>query len=277
MMVDLEELKISLRMYKSCLGDGKFKVKEEKRVPVEVGQVRVLFWIPEEYVLVYHVEEEGLVHAVPLTIWTDLTTTSLRIRLRSSLDNSPKTLAPLPFDVYLRREVLEEESLPIYIVRKDTVEKVLRAVERAPVRTAIKPSWEFVKLVWKRYGELTLGSILATHIQREQQAEEEEQKAIIVYYPAFLYQKHYRTLQAYQRAASTNALRGKDWLGVVEEGKAVIYLPEEYEGRKVRIKLFDSVLYEGEGASKLIIENLPSELKSHEYLEEHLNVEILGD
>ena len=151
-----------LKLYKSLVSNEKFKVKEEKRVPVEVGQVRVLFWVPEEYVLVYDVEESGLVHAVPLTIWTDLTTTSLRIRLRSSLDNSQKTLAPLPFYVYLRREVLEQESLPIYIVREDTVEKVLRALERAPVRTAIKPSWRFIKLVWRRYYDLMIASILYT-------------------------------------------------------------------------------------------------------------------
>jgi len=276
-MVDLEELKISLRMYKSSLGDEKLKVKEDKRVSVAVGQVRVLFWMPEEYVLIFHIEEEGLVHAVPLTIWTDLTTTSLRIHLISSLDKTRKILAPLPFYAYLRKEVLEEESFPIYIVRQDTIEKVLKEVERAPTWSSIKPKREFIKLVWKRYSELTLGSILATHIQRELQAEEEEQKAIIISYPVFLYQKHYNILQAYQRAASTNALKGENWLGVAEENKIVIYLPQECEEKRIKVKLFDSVIYEGKGADKLIIENLPKELKSHEYLEEHLHVEVLED
>ena len=166
-MVDIKELKTLLKFYKSSLGDEKYAVKEEKRVPVEVGQVRVLFWMPEEYILIFHVEEEGLVHAVPLTIWTDLTTCLLKIHLISGLDKTRKTLAPLPFYVYLRKEVLEEESFPIYTVRKDTIEKVLKAVERAPVWSSIKPKWEFIKLVLKRYSGLTFGSIFATHIQRE--------------------------------------------------------------------------------------------------------------
>jgi len=164
-MVDIKELKTLLKFYKSSLGDEKLKVKEDKKVPVEVGQVRVLFWMPEEYILIFHVEEEGLVHAVPLTIWTDLTTCLLKIHLISN--KTCKALAPLPFFIYLRKEVLEEESFPIYIVRKDTIEKVLKAVERAPVWSAVKPKWEFIKLVWKRYSGLTFGSILATHIQRE--------------------------------------------------------------------------------------------------------------
>jgi len=63
-MLNKEELKMSLKLYKDSLGPERYKVKPEKRVPVEVGQIRVLFWMPNEYVLVYHIEEGGLVHAV---------------------------------------------------------------------------------------------------------------------------------------------------------------------------------------------------------------------
>ena len=159
----MAELKGLLKTYKGLISDERLKVRQEERIACDVGQVRLLFWIPEEYVLVYHVEEEGLVHAVPLTIWTELTTTTLRIRI-SSIDGY-KVLSPLPFCVYLRKEILEEESIPIYVVRKDTVEKVLKAVDRSPLGSGVYR--EFVELVWKRYSGLTLGSILATHIQRE--------------------------------------------------------------------------------------------------------------
>jgi len=167
MTEDKKDLAVLFRFYMRSVGDEKLKVKEDKRVPVAAGQVRVLFWMPEEYVLIFHIEEEGLVHAVPLTIWTDLTTSSLKIHLISGLDKTRKILAPLPFYVYLRKEVLEEESYPIYTVRKDTIEKVLKVVERAPTWSSIKPKREFIKLVWKRYSGLTLGSILTTHLQRE--------------------------------------------------------------------------------------------------------------
>jgi hypothetical protein len=62
----------------------------------------------------------------------------------------------------------------------------------------------------------------------------------------------------------------------VEEGKVVIYLPAEYEGKKVRIKFFEDVIYEGTASTKVVLENLP-DLPSYEYLEEHLHVEVLGD
>jgi len=60
--------------------------------------------MPEEYVLIFHVEEDGLVHAVPLTEWVSLTTCSIRIHIRHY------TFAPLPFIVYLRKELLEERN-----------------------------------------------------------------------------------------------------------------------------------------------------------------------
>jgi hypothetical protein len=106
-MLDIKQLKASLKLYKDSLGSERLKVKESARVPVQVGQIRVLFWMPEEYVLIFHIEDEGLVHAIPLTEWVSLTTCSIRIHIRHY------TFAPLPFIVYLRKELLEQESYPI--------------------------------------------------------------------------------------------------------------------------------------------------------------------
>jgi hypothetical protein len=165
-MIDKEQLKFSLKLYKDSLGPERYKVKPSARVPVEVGQIRVLFWMPNEYVLVYHIEEEGLVHAVPLTEWVSLTTCSIRIHIRHY------TFAPLPFIVYLRKELLEQESYPIAIVRQETIEKVLKAVDRSPTWSAIKPIRDFLKLVWKRYEDLTLSSLFYTHSLREKEHNE---------------------------------------------------------------------------------------------------------
>jgi hypothetical protein len=267
-MLDIKELKASLKFYKDSLGTEKLKVKESAMVPVQVGQIRVLFWMPEEYVLIFHIEDEGLVHAVPLTVWVSLTTCSLRLHIKNRI------FAPLPFLVYIRKEILEQESYPIAVVRQETIEKVLRAVDRSPTWSAIKPIRDFLKLVWKRYEDITLSSLFYTHIQREKQ--EEATKGLVIQLLPYVIQKYIHQLQAYQRAAQTKALKGKNWFGVVEEGKVVIYLPAEYEGKKVRIKFFEDVIYEGTASTKVVLENLPN-LPSHEYLEEHLHVEVLGD
>jgi hypothetical protein len=165
-MLDIKELKASLKFYKDSLGTERLKVKESARVPVQVGQIRVLFWMPEEYVLIFHIEDEGLVHAVPLTVWVSLTTCSLRLHIKDRI------FAPLPFVVYLRKEILEQESYPIAVVRQETIEKVLRAVDRSPTWSAIKPIRDFLKLVWKRYEDITLSSLFYTHIQREREHED---------------------------------------------------------------------------------------------------------
>jgi hypothetical protein len=267
-MLDIKELKASLKFYKDSLGTEKLKVKESAMVPVQVGQIRVLFWMPEEYVLIFHIEDEGLVHAVPLTVWVSLTTCSLRLHIKNRI------FAPLPFLVYIRKEILEQESYPIAVVRQETIEKVLRAVDRSPTWSAIKPKREFLKLVWKRYEDITLSSLFYTHIQREKQ--EEATKGLVIQLLPYVIQKYIHQLQAYQRAAQIKALKGKNWFGVVEEGKVVIYLPAEYDGKKVRIKFFEDVIYEGTASTKVVLENLPN-LPSHEYLEEHLHVEVLGD
>jgi hypothetical protein len=267
-MLDIKELKASLKFYKDSLGTERLKVKESERVPVQFGQIRVLFWMPEEYVLIFHIEDEGLVHAVPLTVWVSLTTCSLRLHIKNRI------FAPLPFVVYLRKEILEQESYPIAVVRQETIEKVLKAVDRSPTWSAIKPIRDFLKLVWKRYEDITLSSLFYTHIQREKQ--EETTKGLVIQLLPYVVQKYIHQLQAYQRAAQTKALKGKNWFGVVEEGKVVIYLPAEYEGKKVRIKFFEDVIYEGTANTKVVLENLP-DLPSHEYLEEHLHVEVLGD
>jgi len=158
---NMEELKASLKNYKEALGPERLKVRADRRVSPEVGHLRVFFWMPNEFVLVFKVEDEGLIHAVPLTEWVSLTTCSLRVHV------GPYTLAPLPFHVYLRKEVVEEESYPLALVRPETIEAVLRSVERSPTWSAWRPVREFLRLNWKRWEELTLGSLFYTHDLRE--------------------------------------------------------------------------------------------------------------
>ena len=158
----VRQLKKQLQQYKSQLS-YEFKTIEDKtkQKPVELHQIRQLLTSPAEYILVYHIEDTGLVYAVPLTVFVELSPSNLRLYIRDL------TFAPMPYYVYLNKEALEKISLPIAVVKPETVKKVLEDVERTPHNSNIKPIDEFVKLVWKRYEQLVLASLLYNVIKQE--------------------------------------------------------------------------------------------------------------
>jgi hypothetical protein len=164
---DMEQLKMSLKLYKDSLGDEMLKVKKEAQVPPAFGQIRVLFWMPEEYFLIYHVEDSGLVHVVPMTSWVRLSTVPLRV----VVDERGTELKPLPFHAYLREELVLNHSYPLTTATEAVVKAVLRAVDRSPTWSAWRPVREFLRLVWKRWEGLTLGSLFYTHDLREKKGE----------------------------------------------------------------------------------------------------------
>jgi hypothetical protein len=70
-------------------------------------------------------------------VWVSLTICPLRLHIKDRI------FAPLPFVVYLRKEILEQESYPIAVVRQETIEKVLRAVDRSPLWVCNKTDKRF--------------------------------------------------------------------------------------------------------------------------------------
>jgi hypothetical protein len=158
----LKRLREELQMYKERYTlDFQTIENEKKRKPVQISQVRKLLTTPPEYILIYHIEDTGLVHAVPLTEFVNLTTSNLRIHLPNL------TLAPMPYYVYLNKEALEKISRPIAVVKAETIEKVLQDVEKTPTTSNIRPINEFIQLVWKRYEQLTIASLLYNAIKQE--------------------------------------------------------------------------------------------------------------
>ncbi len=156
-------LEKELQRYKTQY-TSKFKTieKREKQRPIEPYQIRKLLTRPYEYILIYHIENIGLVHAVPLTTFTNLTPSNLRIHLPNL------TLAPMPFYVYIIKEALEKISLPIAIVKPETAQKVIEDVEKTPHTSYLKPVDEFIRLVWKKYEKLTVASLLYNAMKQEE-------------------------------------------------------------------------------------------------------------
>jgi hypothetical protein len=155
----IRKLKAELQRYKAQY-TLEFKTTDKIK-PVEPHQVRKLLTTPPEYVLIYHIEDTELVHAVPLTTFTSLTPSNLRIYIADYI------FAPLPFYVYLNKEALEKISLPIAVVKPETAKKIIEDVETTPVVSNIEPVDEFIKLVWKRYEQLTIASLLYNTSKQE--------------------------------------------------------------------------------------------------------------
>jgi len=159
----LKRLREELQLYKMQYST-EFKTIENKskQKPVELHQIRQLLTSPAEYILVYHIEDTGLVYAVPLTVFVELSPSNLRLYIRDL------TFAPMPYYVYLNKEALEKISLPIAVVKPETVEKVVEDVEKTPHTSNIKPIDEFIKMVWKKYEQLVLASLLYNAIKQEE-------------------------------------------------------------------------------------------------------------
>jgi hypothetical protein len=159
----IKRLREELQMYKERY-TTEFQTIENKKKhkPVELYQVRELLTTPKEYVLTHYIEDSGLVHAVPLTEFVNLSPSNLRLYIRDL------TLAPLPYYVYIVREALEKISRPVAIVKPETIKKVIQDVEKTPHTSHIRPIDEFIQLVWKKYEQLTIASLLYNTIKQEE-------------------------------------------------------------------------------------------------------------
>ncbi len=158
----IKQLKTELQRYKSQFSSEFKTVEDRKQKPVELYQVRKLLINPPEYLLIFHIEDTGLVHAVPLTEYVNLSPSNLRLYIANY------TFAPMPYYVYIVREAMEKISIPFAIVKPETAQKVIEDVEKTPQSSNIKPINEFIKLVWKRYEQLVLASLLYNTIKQEE-------------------------------------------------------------------------------------------------------------
>ena len=106
--------------------------------------------------------------------------------------------------------------------------------------------------------------------------EEEAKGGVVIEFPTHLKEEIESRTELARAAQPTSYLRGENWLGVVEEGRLILYLPRDYVGKKVSISIKDKVIYEGIGEEVITIENFP-EASSYTFLEEELHVQVLGD
>ena len=260
---DLQE--ILYRNYEKSLGKELIEVKEEERKPAEVGQVRLFFMTPPEFILV--LKKDGDLNViVPLTSYLQLAITD---RYPPLIKWKKFNLVPLPFWVYAHEKLLQKYSVPMFYL-KTGLEEIAKYVKEARTKGIGKWREKFIKKTYERFKDLSISSILY-EVERE-----EARSGILVKFPTDLKKQIEERTELALAAQSTSYLKGENWLGVVEGDKLILYLPEDYIGKKVSISLRDKVIYEGIGEEVITIEDIPR-VASYTFLEEELRVQVLGD
>ncbi len=256
---------ILYRNYEESLGEELVEVKEEERKPSEVGQVRLFFMTPPEFVLVIK-KDDNLNVIVPLTSYLQLAITD---KYPPLIKWRGYNLVPLPFWVYANEKLLEKYSVPVFKIKD--VEVIKNYVKTAKTKGIGEWREKFIKKTAERFKDLSLSSVIYEVVR-----EEEAKGGVVIKFPTDLKREIESRTELARAAQPASYLRGENWLGVVEEGNLILYLPKDYVGKKVSISIKDKVIYEGIGEEVITIKDVP-EASSYTFLEEELHVQVLGD
>jgi len=211
---DLQE--ILYRNYEKSLGKELIEVKEEERKEGEEGQVRLLFMTPPEFILVLK-KDRDLNVAVPLTSYLQLAITD---RYPPLIKWRGLNLVPLPFWVYAHEKLLQKYSVPVFRIRSG-LEEIREYIKSARVKGIGKWREKFIKKTYERFKDLNLSSIIY------EIGQEEARQGLVVKFPTDLKKQIEERTELALAAQPTSYLKGENWLGVVEEDKLILYLPED--------------------------------------------------
>lgn len=253
------------KLYVKSSGKQIHEIDEKKRVPSEEGQVRLFFMTPPEFILVAK-KEQDLNIIIPLTSYLQLAITNIYPPI---IKWKGFKLAPLPIWFYINEKLIQKYSTPVF--KLNNLEKIYEYVKNARIKGIGTWREKFINKVAERYKDLNLSSLIYEIMKAE-----EERKALVIEFPATLKRRFESREELLLAAQPQNYLKGRNWLGVVENGVLFLYLPEEYSGKRIRISLGEELIYEGEATALIKIENLP-DFPSYGFLEEELNVQVLGD
>jgi len=150
----MELQKILYENYVKSLGKELIEVKEEERKPAQVGQVRLFFMTPPEYVLVLK-KDHDLNVIVPLTSYLQLAITD---RYPPLIQWKKLNLVPLPFWVYANEKLLQKYSVPMFHL-KSGLEEIAEYIKKAKTKGIGKWREKFIKKTYERWKDLNLSSI----------------------------------------------------------------------------------------------------------------------
>lgn len=227
------------RTYESLLREGRqVPAEADAKTFPEIGDIRIFLIDPPIYLIVAEYLEDELYMCIPLTEFWSLAKTS-RIPPKIVLERYKIVLSPLPFRTYFARRVLHTYTKKLAELNHDYVSQMVKYVDSVKYKVGgIRQ--KFMESEIRRLGPHVIGNIM----EYLNQLEEEEESYILL--PEVALDR------SYALASTTNAFKGKNWLGVYDDGFLYVYLPEELVGKRVRISFLGQVVYEGELKTHLL-------------------------
>ncbi len=266
-------LKMEFADYKSLLPKKEEVTPVKNQKPVNLGDLRRIQIFPPVYTVLvdelsYYNEKlfKGVILTEEIMLgWLGKTTPILNLKERRTL------LIALPFWTYFIEDFLFQYSEKLGQVDPLSLNKILDYAEREKIPETIQG--EYIRLVMKRLSKFNIYSLFKFLDKLETY---ETAPQIIEVSPTIA-----ETLEEYsfqKAAAEKNVFKGKNFLAKVERLKTharlILYLPQEYIGKKAIVRLKEKTLFEGElQRDKLIIEPLPL-LLDYSFLEEELDVQV---
>ena len=148
--------------YVESLGSELVEVKEEERKPAEIGQVRLFFCTPPEFMLVVN-KHDNLNVVVPLTSYLHLAITD---KYPPLIKWRKYNLVPLPFWLYAHEELMQKYSVPVFKLKE--LDKIRNYVKTAKVTGIGEWREKFIKKTAERFKNLSLSSLLY-EIEKEEE------------------------------------------------------------------------------------------------------------
>jgi hypothetical protein len=271
-----DKLQRELELYKSLREKDLRIFPVSKKVPPKVNELRELSTVPPLYFALIEelpIEQVKLFKAIVLTEeialgWLGPQTPVIK------LSHLKTIIVALPFWVYLDEKFLLNYTKKLGVFNNEDIHRLEDYAERAKIPQDIRG--KYIRSVMELLAPYNTGSIL-TNLEKI----EEYQFASSVFTISDDLKNYYENSYfAYDKATSSkNVHKGKNFFAIVEKipeigPKLTLYLPQDYLGQKITIKVANNVLFEGTlETTRLEFTNLP-ELPDYTSWLEAIDVEI---
>jgi len=275
-MRNKDRLQREWELYKSLRGKDLKIFSVSAKIPPKLNELRELCTIPPIYFALTEelpLDQIKLYKALVLTEeiglgWLNPETPIIKLLRIKTL------LVALPFWVYLDENFLRNHTKKLGVLNDDDIYRLEDYAKRVQIPYDIRG--EYIRFLMQLLAPYNTESIL-TYLEKL----EEYQFAPSVFIISDDLKNYYEnSYYAYAKAASSkNVHKGKNFFAIVEKipeigPKLTLYLPQDYLGQKITIKVENKVLFEGPLETiKLGFTNLP-ELPDYTSWLEAIDVEI---